>query len=191
MEDFVYDHFLAIFGAKKMAEKYLHGFIVGVRALAEEEATRCTVFGAPPHVFTRSCSPMHQRLQPCAPEAAAPCTRGCNPVHQKLQPHAPEAATLCTRGCNPVHQKLQPHAPEAASLTPQARCSACWRVPLRWRRRRWRSAVHSTRRSSTQPSAAVHARQRALSRRTSPTPKPKPYPSRRTGPTLPSPKPSP
>jgi hypothetical protein len=101
MEDFVYDHFLAIFGAKKMAEKYLHGFIVGVRALAEEEATRCTVFGAPPHVFTRSCSPMHQRLQPCAPEAAAPCTRGSNPVHQRLQPCAPEAAAPCTRSCKP------------------------------------------------------------------------------------------
>ena len=77
MEDFVYDHFLAIFGAKKMAEKYLHGFIVGVRALAEEEATRCTVFGAPPHVFTRGCSPMHQKLQASRHRRAAPRAGGC------------------------------------------------------------------------------------------------------------------
>ena len=92
MEDFVYDHFLAIFGAKKMAEKYLHGFIVGVRALAEEEATRCTVFGAPPHVFTRGCSPMHQKLQPCAPEAASP-------MHQKLQASRHRRAAPRAGGC--------------------------------------------------------------------------------------------
>ena len=91
MEDFVYDHFLAIYGAKKMAEKYLHGFIVGVRTLAAEEATRCIVFGAPPRV----------------PEAAARCTRGCSICTrgcdpscprlqaQRLQPLVSEAATPC------------------------------------------------------------------------------------------------
>ena len=47
------------------------------------------------------CSPVHARLQPCAPrlqpharQAAAPCTPGCSPVHP---------------GCSPVHARLQPH----------------------------------------------------------------------------------
>ena len=91
MEDFVYDHFLAIYGAKKMAEKYLHGFIVGVRTLAAAEAMRCTVFGAPPRV-PRAAAPR-------VLEAATPCTRGCNPMHQRLRPGV-------SRGC-------KPHAPGA------------------------------------------------------------------------------
>ena len=42
-------------------------------------------------------------------------------MHQRLQPCAPEAATLCTKGCNPVHQRLQPCAPRPQPYTP--RCS--------------------------------------------------------------------
>ena len=34
---------------------------------------------------------MHLRLQPHAPQAAAPCTSGCNPVRLRLQPRAPQA----------------------------------------------------------------------------------------------------
>lgn len=90
MEDFVYDHFLAIYGAKKMAEKYLHGFIVGVRTLAAEEATRCIVFGAPPRV----------------PEAAARCTRGCSICTRGCDPSCPRLQAqrlqpLVSRGCKP------------------------------------------------------------------------------------------
>jgi hypothetical protein len=55
----------------------------------------------------------------CASHPAGSCSpvhSGCNPIHQRLQPHAPEAATPCTRGCNPMHQRLQPHARRYANL---------------------------------------------------------------------------
>ena len=120
---------------------------------------------------------------------ASPCARGCSQMHQRLQhmhqrlrplvseAASPEAAAPCVRGCNPL-------CPEAASPAPQARCSACWRVPPQWRQRRRRSAAHSTRRCSTQPSTAVRAKRRASSRRTNPTPNLNPAPN-------PSPKPNP
>ena len=51
---------------------------------------------------TLELPPVYRRLQPHAPEAAAPRTRGCNPTHQRLQqPHAPEAAAPRTGGCSP------------------------------------------------------------------------------------------
>ena len=51
------------------------------------------------------------RLQPiqlCVRKDASPSIRGCNHVHQRLQPCAPEAASLCT-------QRLPPYACRCSS----------------------------------------------------------------------------
>ena len=83
----MYDHFLAIYGAKKMAEKYLHGFIAGVRSLAAEAATRCAVFGALLRVLEGAAAME-------AEEAALCCALYASLQHAAFSSSAREAACL-------------------------------------------------------------------------------------------------
>ena len=65
-------------------------FMRGDKLVPTTPATRCD----------RGCSPMRQRRQPDAIEAAATCDRRYNSMHEKV--NAIEAAAPCDRGYNPM-----------------------------------------------------------------------------------------
>ena len=68
---------------------------------------------------------MHQRLQPCAPEAAAPCTRSCKPhatgallrvLEGAAAMEAEEVALCCALYAALQHAAFSSSAREAACL---------------------------------------------------------------------------